>query len=126
MSHVKFVTQLPMIQRLTFSYKAKTRDIANDTTATYRCLSIFEARYILSSRRYILSSRRSTRTRLIQRICCGIRALAVSFLFPVSACQPFLLAMTFLRTRALECTAMGLRIIKPSFTSLPMRPMWSI
>lgn len=48
----------------------------------------------------------------------GVRALAVPFLLPKPQCRPFLLASAFLRARALECTATGFLIIKPSLINL--------
>merc|ERR1712018_723623 len=79
----------------------------------YKCLSIF-----LASR--YLRRRRRTLMRLIHRTLTGIRALAVPFLFPVPVRRPLRRAMVFLRTRARECTATGLRMMRPSFTSLRM------
>ena len=48
----------------------------------------------------------------------GIRAFAVPFRFPKPQWRPFLLASVFLRTRALEWTATGFLIIRPSLISL--------
>merc|ERR1719232_518447 len=78
----------------------------------YRWRSIFLAS------RYFFKRRRSTRMRRIQRTFTGIRALAVPLRLPVPVCRPFRRAMVFLRTRARECTATGLRMMSPSFTSL--------
>ena len=58
--------------------------------------------------------------RLIHSTLTGIRALAVPFLFPGPVCLPLRLASAFLRTRAREWTATGLRMIRPSLISLRM------
>ena len=50
----------------------------------------------------------------------GILALAVPLRLPKPECLPLRLASAFLRVRALECTATGLRMIKPSLTNLRM------
>merc|ERR1719187_1951234 len=83
-------------------------------SAWYKCLSIFLAS------RYFLRRRRSTRIRCIHSTFTGIRALAVPFLLPVPVWRPLRRAMVFLRTRARECTATGLRIMRPSLMSLRM------
>ena len=56
--------------------------------------------------------------RRIQRSFTGMRAVVVPFLLPMPACLPLRRASVFLRQRARECTVTGLRMIRPSFSSL--------
>lgn len=80
----------------------------------YKCRSIFLASL------YRLRRRRNTRIRRIQRSFWGIRAFAVPFLLPKPQCLPLRRASVFLRTRALEWTATGFLMIKPSLINLRM------
>ena len=48
----------------------------------------------------------------------GIRASAVPFLFPKPLCRPILLAFVSSRARERECMVTGLRMMRPSSTSL--------
>ena len=74
----------------------------------YRCLSIF----LLA--RYFFNNLRSTLCLLIHKTLTGILAFAVPFLLPGPECLPFLRASWRSLTRALEWTATGFPMIKPS------------